>query len=101
MRNRYRQWMYDWETRLTTRDDADRVVRPFEWGTEWARDWPLVNGNFPPPAGADEEFLRELNADIVRHSEEFFAYTTPSDFSLRLDSNEETQWLEFTSPVGT
>ncbi len=103
MRNRYRQWMYDWETRLTTRDDADRIVRPFEWGTEWIRHWPLVNGNFPPPAGADEAFLRELNTQIVDHSEEFFAYATPCDFALRRerDARAEAQWLEFTSPVHT
>ena len=100
MRNRYRQWMYDWETRLTTRDDADRVVRPFEWGTEWARHWPLVNGNFPASAGRDEQFLRDLNGEIVRNSEEFFAYQTPRDFRFR-SRGKDHQWVEFTSPVRT
>src|SRR6476646_5733305 len=37
----YQKWMYAWETRLTTRD-TNRVVRPLEWGMEWARRWPLV-----------------------------------------------------------
>jgi dienelactone hydrolase len=108
MRNRYRQWMYDWETRLTTRDDGDRIVRPFEWGTEWSRHWPLANGNFPPADGADEAFLRELNAAIVGNSEQFFSYATPRDFRLRAVARETPakqrradDWLEFTSPVQT
>jgi len=43
MPSRYAQWMYDWETRLTSVDN-NRVVRPLEWGVEWARDWPCRNG---------------------------------------------------------
>jgi hypothetical protein len=42
----YEKWMRAWETRLTTRD-TNRVVRPLEWGMEWARGWPLVNGDCP------------------------------------------------------
>ena len=34
MSTRYAQWMYDWETRLTSVDN-NRVVRPLEWGPEW------------------------------------------------------------------
>jgi hypothetical protein len=33
-KKQYARWMYDWETRLTTRDE-NRVVRPLEWGFEW------------------------------------------------------------------
>ena len=43
MPSRYQQWMYDWEHRLTSVDN-NRVVRPMEWGGEWARDWPCRNG---------------------------------------------------------
>ncbi len=43
MPSRYAQWMYDWEHRLTSVDN-NRVVRPLEWGVEWARDWPCRNG---------------------------------------------------------
>jgi hypothetical protein len=39
MPSRYAQWMYDWEHRLTSVDN-NRVVRPLDWGVEWARDWP-------------------------------------------------------------
>jgi len=27
----YSRWMYEWETRLTTRDE-NRIVRPLDWG---------------------------------------------------------------------
>jgi dienelactone hydrolase len=43
MPSRYAQWMYDWEHRLTSVDN-NRVVRPLEWGVEWAREWPCGNG---------------------------------------------------------
>lgn len=78
--------MYAWETRLTTRD-TNRIVRPLEWGIEWTRDWPQVNGNFPNnPADLDhiraEQYFRELNQRIVSDSDRFFSYATPSDFRL-------------------
>ena len=34
LKKRYARWMYEWETRLTMRDE-NRVVRPLEWGFEW------------------------------------------------------------------
>ena len=51
MPSRYAQWMYDWEHRLTSVDN-NRVVRPLEWGVEWARDWPCRNGYRPGHSGA-------------------------------------------------
>ena len=33
----YAQWMYAWETELTTRD-TNRIVRPLEWGFDWLED---------------------------------------------------------------
>ena len=39
--------MHDWESRMTSRDN-NRVVRPFEWGLEWMRKWPIVE-NFTAP----------------------------------------------------
>ncbi len=30
----YGRWMDRWERKLATRD-TNRVVRPFEWGTDW------------------------------------------------------------------
>src|SRR5512135_1003522 len=82
MRQRYQKWMQNWETRLTTRD-TNRVVRPFEWGVEWARGWPGANGNCPD-AGHDatENFFHQLNRTIVVRSDEFFSYRTPTDFRI-------------------
>ena len=36
LKKRYARWMYDWETRLTMRDE-NRVVRPLEWGDKYPR----------------------------------------------------------------
>ena len=95
MRRLYRQWMHDWETRLTERD-TNRVVRPFEWGLEWIEGWPLVDGQGRGLAGAEaESFVYDLNRRIVSDSRCFFAYDTPSDFCL------EANCLRFTSPVVT
>ncbi len=76
--------MYDWETRLTSVDN-NRVVRPMEWGVEWARDWPCRNGFAPANPrqnGEVERFLREYNRRIVKSSDEFYSYVSPADFRL-------------------
>ena len=111
----YAKWMYAWETRLTTRD-TNRVVRPLDWGIEWAQRWPLVNGNCPQSEQDYEQFLHRLNDEIVARSEDFFAYQTPADFRLEQRRIElfptgsnasdkvpkgEGVFLRFTSPVNT
>jgi dienelactone hydrolase len=118
MPSRYAQWMYDWETRLTSVDN-NRVVRPLEWGVEWARDWPCRNGFAPGYVPEDgEKFLREFNQRIVASSDEFYAYAVPRDFRLerrevqvfstrevpdpRLEEKvrgTHADFLRFTSPV--
>jgi len=78
----YEKWMVDWENRLTAVDN-NRVVRPLEWGIEWAHDWPCRNG---VPAGqvpADpENFFADYNQRIIANSDEFFSYRVPTDFRL-------------------
>jgi len=111
----YAKWMDAWETRLTTRDN-NRVVRPLEWGIDWAKRWPLVNGNCPTSEEGYEQFLHTLNDEIVARSEDFFAYTPPTDFHLEQRKIEvfptgsnasakapkgEGIFLRFTSPVRT
>src|SRR5579864_6331593 len=120
MRSRYAQWMYDWETRLTSVDN-NRVVRPLEWGVEWARDWPCRNGYAPghiPENG--EAYLRDYNRRIIASSDEFFSYIKPADFRLerrevkvfstravpdlaleKKVSGTYADFLRFTSPVRT
>ena len=61
MPSRYAQWMYDWEHRLTSVDN-NRVVRPLDWGVEFARDWPCRNGARPgQPVDDPAKFLIDLN----------------------------------------
>ncbi|HTW59386.1 MAG TPA: alpha/beta hydrolase family protein [Terriglobales bacterium] len=99
MASRYAQWMYDWENRLTSVDN-NRVVRPLEWGTEWARDWPCRNGFRPgsipapslrsgdgrmrpsPHEENPEKFFLDYNQRIVAASDEFYSYARPNDFRL-------------------
>jgi dienelactone hydrolase len=86
--------MNDWEFRLETRD-SNRIVRPFDWGTEWTTDFPGVQAPAagsdalavaPLPASATPEeqkrYFFELNDHMVANSEEFFGYKVPTDFRL-------------------
>lgn len=120
MPSRYAQWMYDWEDRLTSVDN-NRVVRPLDWGSEWARHWPCRNGVAPGQAPVDpEKFFRDYNDRIVENSDEFYSYQTPNDFRLehrevQVFSTREVpdpeleartrgtyaDFLRFTSPAGT
>jgi hypothetical protein len=82
MRKRYQQWMYRWEHALTTRD-TNRVVRPFEWGMDFAEPWPVHLE--PKPGDSAESAKRywfELNEKIVVESDRFYAYERPTDFRL-------------------
>jgi len=94
MWDRYRDWMYAWETRLNARD-TNRVVRPLEWGLDWTEHWPTVNGTRESAQANPAAFFAQLNQQIVSHSDEFYSYRTPSDFRL------ESGFLLFTSPVRT
>ncbi len=81
--------MYEWETRLTTRDE-NRVVRPLEWGFEWIEPFLRDNGfaaALPRPEVANDPALAEaamvlINQFLIRHSDSFFGYERPTDFRL-------------------
>jgi dienelactone hydrolase len=112
--------MYDWEHRLTSVDD-NRVVRPLDWGVEWARDWPCRNGSRPGQAVDDPaKFFIDFNRRIVAASDEFYSYTQPNDFRLekrevkvfstravpdpKLEAKVKgtfAEFLRFTAPVKT
>src|SRR5215471_10095819 len=99
MPSRYAQWMYDWETRLTSVDN-NRVVRPLEWGVEWARDWPCRNGYAPGVVPDDcEKYLREYNQRIIAASDDFYSYATPTDFRLERHEIQVCSTREIPDPV--
>lgn len=89
VKNWYGRRMTAWENDLATRS-TDRVVRPFDWGMEWARDWPVRSDIADP-----EENLAELNRLAILNSAEFYDYKPPTDF--RLEDGE----VRFTSAVET
>ncbi len=128
MPSRYAQWMYDWETRLTSVDN-NRVVRPLDWGLDWTRNWPGRNGG---PSGQSSgqgsgqascellEYFSRFNDRIVNASDDFYSYQKPSNFRLerrevqvfstrevpdpRLEEKvrgTHAEFLRFTSPVVT
>src|SRR5579859_6954449 len=88
-REKYARWMYEWETRLTTRDE-NRVVRPLEWGFEWIEPFLETHGfSSAIPASkairddaAAEGAMARINQLLIRHSEKFFGYERPTDFRL-------------------
>ncbi len=124
MPTRYAQWMYDWETRLTSVDN-NRVVRPLDWGLDWTHTWPGRNGG-PSGQGSEQgsrellEYFSRFNECIIRESDDFYSYQKPSDFRLerrevqvfstrevpdpRLEEKvrgTHAEFLRFTSPVVT
>jgi dienelactone hydrolase len=111
----YEKLMYAWETKLTTRD-TNRLVRPLDWGLDWAKGWPQINGDAPSNEADFERYVHELNDRIVANSDRFFSYVTPTDFRLEQRKIElfptgsnasdkvpkgDGTFLRFTSPVQT
>src|SRR5579871_4277271 len=88
-RQRYARWMYEWETRLTTRDE-NRVVRPLEWGFEWIAPFLEAHHLVTPELldaerrgdAAAEAAMARINQILIRNSERFFGYERPTDFRL-------------------
>ena len=91
MESLYAQWMRSWENRLCS-VSTNRVVREFDWGLDWAHRWPIAE-RFPRNGHDPEAYLNLLNRAAIEHSDDFFSYRTPTDFSL--DGN----LLRFTSAI--
>ncbi len=124
MPSRYAQWMYDWETRLTSVDN-NRVVRPLDWGLDWTDSWPGRNGgpsgqNSGPGSRELLEYFSRFNDRIIQTSDDFYSYQKPTDFRLerrevqvfstrevpdpRLEEKvrgTHAEFLRFTSPAAT
>jgi Alpha/beta hydrolase domain containing 18 len=77
--------MHDWESRMTSRDN-NRVVRPFEWGLEWANAWPVPEDLRTPQDQTDKAamlgYWSTVNDHLVVNSDEFYAYKVPTDFRI-------------------
>jgi len=89
----YAKWMEEWENRLCFRS-TNRVVRPFEWGEQWAQVWPTAHA-LPLNGDAPEDYLRKVNRAAIAASDAFYGYERAGDFQLA------GNLLTFTSPVRT
>ena len=77
-----------WERRLAAAA-TDRIVRPFEWGTDW-----LDDSESASPASASER-LERWAASMLAESDRFFALDPCSEYELQGDR------LTFPSAVHT
>ena len=70
---------------MTSRDN-NRVVRPFEWGSEWANRWPVPEDLHaaarPDRQAAMLDYWSAVNDHIVANSDDFYAYKAPTDFRI-------------------
>lgn len=86
-----RKVIHSWERKLSRRDN-NRVMRPFEWGTEFL-DVPYINvrsnGNH------HRDVISRFNERAIAESGKFFALNTLAHFAL------EDCWLTFQSAVTT
>jgi hypothetical protein len=82
LHNLYARWMFAWETSLTTRD-TNRIVRPLDFGLDWL---PIIPSELPAsePLSPAQQLasLKHRNTEIVAHSSDYFAYTTPTDYRI-------------------
>ena len=85
--------MEGWENDLATRD-TNRVVRPFDWGTDWLNSigFPVIPAN---PNGDSAACMDQFVSQALADSDRFFSYEPVRDY--RLNGPE----LTFTSAVHT
>lgn len=85
--------IHNWERKLSRRD-SNRVVRPFDWGTDLLEPRHFVpnsNGNHRHP----RDVIFEFNENAISQSDAFFELDKPPDFSVK------EGWLTFQSLVRT
>src|SRR5260370_1713177 len=89
----YARYMDQWERKLATRD-TNRVVRPFEWGTDWLNS--LAFPSCPADAnGKSAECVSRFVTETLAYSARCCSYEPVRDY--RLGGNR----LTFTRPVQT
>jgi len=90
------RFFHSWEHRLAS-VSKDRVVRPFEWGTDW------IGG---ASVGNTREEVERWVDDVMRDTDAFFACPPTSDYtftpaSAELRENGEAGTLRFPSALVT
>ena len=90
-RKLYADWMFRWETELTTRDE-NRIVRPVEWGFDWLAEYttpafsatqhPALPATPSSPVSAEEQEMLRINQAIIADSDRFYGYAPPSDYRI-------------------
>ena len=87
----YARWIDRWERKLATRD-TNRVVRPFEWGTDWLAS--IGTSAFPAHTNGDAAAcLSRFVETALTQSDTFYSYEPVHDYQLR-DGR-----LTFSSPI--
>ena len=90
------RFFHSWEHRLAS-VSKDRIVRPFEWGTDW------IGGD---TVGNTREEVERWVDDIMRDTDAFFACPPTSDYTFtpatgELRANGEAGTLRFPSALVT
>ena len=83
-----KRYMHNREREHAMRDD-NRIVRPFEWGTEYITEH--ANGDDP------RKLFREYSRNTLANSEDFFCSPDISDFKFEISDNQ----LTWTSGIAT
>ena len=84
-----KRYMHNREREAAMRDD-NRIVRPFEWGTEYIADH--ANGSDP------QKLFSEYSRNTLANSEEFFCSPEIADFALNGDILTWTSGIETPTP---
>ena len=84
-----KRYMHNREREAAMRDD-NRIVRPFEWGTEYITDH--ANGSDP------QKLFSEYSRNTLANSEEFFCSPEIADFALNGDILTWTSGIETPTP---
>src|SRR5687767_5277526 len=85
--------IHNWERKLS-RKDTNRIIRPFECGTEWLEPQQFTEPSGLVPANQLDTIFR-FNKRAISGSDEFFSFDKVPVFSL------EDGWLTFQSAVKT
>ncbi|HEY7443729.1 MAG TPA: alpha/beta hydrolase family protein [Vicinamibacterales bacterium] len=84
-----------WERRLAAVSDGDRVVRPFDWGS----DWLPPNGHGPTPQ--PEESIQKWVREVLQDSRRFFDATQTTAYRFVANGWDGDGLLTFPSALET